>query len=270
MEIGKLIDSGHTSEIFEYGDKYVIKLYKKEFLELSSVEFNNYHQIENLELNIPKCYDLIEYNGRRGIILDFIKGYTLNSYIKNYPFNFNKVVNKFTDNAIKISQLSNLNIPSRIKITIDRLKNCNTIQNELKSHLLKQIENYQFRNTFIHGDYHPQNMIIKDDKIFVIDWQYSMMSELEDEVARFKSLYLYSDQLIYPKNKGWVQNSIYRSLIYRYFIINLRKKVFLDEHKLKFWSLIYNILYTEDMTTIYKIQKNLKIIERDFYHLYCG
>ncbi len=270
MEIGKLIDSGHTSEIFEYGDKYVIKLYKKEFIELCYVEFNNYHQIKNLELNILKCYDLIEINGRNGIILDYIKGYSLNSYIKNYPFKFNKVVNQFTDNAIKISQISNVNIPSRIKITIDRLKNCNRIELELKSHLLRDIENYHFRNTLIHGDFHPQNMIIKDDKLFVIDWQYSMMSELEDEVARFKSLYLFADYFIDQKNIDWYLNSIYRQFFYRYFIINLRKKVILDEHKLKFWSLIYNILYTEEMTTEYKIKKNLKIIDNDFYHLYCG
>ena len=81
----KLIATGNTSEVFEYDEGKVCKLFKDGYpLDNIKREFDNTLLMNTTSINTPKAYEIIEHDGRHGIVFDKITGVDLLSeFLKN-------------------------------------------------------------------------------------------------------------------------------------------------------------------------------------------
>lgn len=77
-ELQHKIAEGNTAEIFEIGEKKVLKLFKTGYSK-STVqrEYNNYCMVGRVMENIPKLFEFVEENQRFGFIMEKVQGKSL-------------------------------------------------------------------------------------------------------------------------------------------------------------------------------------------------
>ena len=170
----KLIAIGNTAEVFEYEEDKVLKLFKAGYpLEQIQREFNNTVIMNRTCVHTPKTFEIVEHEGRHGIVFQKIIGVDLLSeYLKN---------------------------PSDEKVAAEILVNLTDIQKKVLSE--ETTEGISYKNyldwfgydgsnlpdgNFIcHGDLHPGNIIrTKDGELCLIDFMNVCRGPKEYDVAR--------------------------------------------------------------------------------------
>ena len=170
----KLIATGNTAEVFEYEEDKVLKLFKAGYpLEQIQREFNNTVIMNRTCVHTPKPFEIVEHEGRHGIVFQKIIGVDLLSeYLKN---------------------------PSDKKVAAEILVNLTDIQKKVLSE--ETTEGISYKNyldwfgydgsnlpdgNFIcHGDLHPGNIIrTKDGELCLIDFMNVCRGPKEYDVAR--------------------------------------------------------------------------------------
>jgi hypothetical protein len=101
----KLIGSGRTSDVFEYGE-YVLKLYK-EYMDEGSVEREYYFSklafTDNIKTPEPKS--IVYEQNRKGIIFQKINGEPLLKIIIGNPLRIKKLLKIFVELQFKIHKI---------------------------------------------------------------------------------------------------------------------------------------------------------------------
>ena len=170
----KLIATGNTAEVFEYEEDKVLKLFKAGYpLEQIQREFNNTVIMNRTCVHTPKTFEIVEHEGRHGIVFQKIIGVDLLSeYLKN---------------------------PSDEKVAAEILVDLTDIQKKVLSE--ETTEGISYKNyldwfgydgsnlpdgNFIcHGDLHPGNIIrTKDGELCLIDFMNVCRGPKEYDVAR--------------------------------------------------------------------------------------
>lgn len=169
-----LIAIGNTAEVFEYEEDKVLKLFKAGYpLEQIQREFNNTVIMNRTCVHTPKTFEIVEHEGRHGIVFQKIIGVDLLSeYLKN---------------------------PSDEKVAAEILVDLTDIQKKVLSE--ETTEGISYKNyldwfgydgsnlpdgNFIcHGDLHPGNIIrTKDGELCLIDFMNVCRGPKEYDVAR--------------------------------------------------------------------------------------
>ena len=170
----KLIAIGNTAEVFEYKEDKVLKLFKAGYpLEQIQREFNNTVIMNKICVHTPTAFEIVEHEGRHGIVFQKNIGVDLLSeYLKN---------------------------PSDEKVAAEILVDLTDIQKKVLSE--ETTEGISYKNylewfgydasnlpdgNFIcHGDLHPGNIIrTKDGELCLIDFMNVCRGPKEYDVAR--------------------------------------------------------------------------------------
>lgn len=192
-EIGELIAKGNTAEVFEYENGKVCKLfntgYPKEYVEL---EYSNAKVLCEKGLPVPKVYELVEKDGRFGIIYERIQGDAFFQLFLTKPEEaFAKFIQTQKDFFDKISE----ELISYKDIMLESMRRADYENPEL----FEKIQALPDGEVICHGDYHPYNIMLKaDETVVVIDfmnvcrgkWEYDVartyviLTEVKEEVAK--------------------------------------------------------------------------------------
>lgn len=69
----KKIGDGNTAEVYEYGNHQVCKLFKEDYpIECVKLEFENTKTMYELGIRVPRTFQIVEIEGRHGIIYEKI------------------------------------------------------------------------------------------------------------------------------------------------------------------------------------------------------
>lgn len=170
----KLIAKGNTAEIFEYGEDKVLKLFKPGYpVEQIQREFNNTVIMNRICVHTPKAFEIVEQEGRYGIVFQKVLGTDLFSeYLKN---------------------------PSDEKIASGILTDLSNIQKKVLSEKTEEgisyknyLEWFGYDASFLpdgnficHGDLHPGNIIrTQKNELYLIDFMNVCRGPKEYDVAR--------------------------------------------------------------------------------------
>jgi len=182
----KLIAKGNTAEIYDYAEGVICKLFYAGY-PVNSVKFelNNARILYNLELPVPKSYELIYINDRPGILYEKIEGENLTSYLLDES-KYNMVVSILANTHRELLNYECKELPTYKDFIKNEIGDKNM---EIISHL----ERLPDGDTLCHGDFHPGNiMITHDGKIKVIDFMNLCRGPREYDVARTYYLIGYS------------------------------------------------------------------------------
>ena len=105
--------------------------------------------------------------------------------MKEEPENFDKYLNLFVD--VQLAILANeVPLLNRIKEKFTRkLENATNIDENTKYELLQRLQGMKNHNKLCHGDYHPSNVIVKEDgTVYVIDWAHVTQGNASADAAR--------------------------------------------------------------------------------------
>ena len=182
MSVGKLIGVGNTADVYEWENDKVLKLFHGGYPDLPiNMEYNNAIAIRDLKFLKPKAYDLISYDGRKGIIYDRLSGESLLdwtirtgniSLCADYMSKLHKEImqNKIQD-VPNYKDFLRHHIPSSLSF-------------DKRNELIKSIDNLADGDTLCHGDFHPGNIIMSEDHVYVIDFMNVCYGNYVYDVAR--------------------------------------------------------------------------------------
>ena len=157
----ELIAKGNSAEIYKQNENQICKLFYKDYSkQLVEHEFNNAKIIYQLGINTPNVYDIAFIEERYGIIYEKLNGTTLLSKINtentNVDFWIEKFVN-FHKDFLKYQSDVLINYKDFLKLFASESVD-----------LIKKIDNLQDGNFVLHGDFHPENILIDNKSNFIL------------------------------------------------------------------------------------------------------
>lgn len=182
----ELIAQRKNKEIYVDNDK-VIKLFVEEHSQsdILNEALNQSRVDEYSNLNIPKLVEVRKLENRWAIVSERVEGKTISQMMKEQPEKIDEYLNLFVD--VQLTILSNeVPLLNRIKEKFTRkLENATNIDENTKYELLQRLQGMKNHNKLCHGDYHPSNVIVKEDgTVYVIDWAHVTQGNASADAAR--------------------------------------------------------------------------------------
>lgn len=182
----ELIAQRKNKEIYVDNDK-VIKLFVEDHSQsdILNEALNQSRVDEYSNLNVPKLVEVRKLENRWAIISERVEGKTISQMMKEQPEKTDEYLNLFVD--VQLTILSNeVPLLNRIKEKFTRkLENATNIDENTKYELLQRLQGMKNHNKLCHGDYHPSNVIVKEDgTVYVIDWAHVTQGNASADAAR--------------------------------------------------------------------------------------
>ena len=169
-----LVGRGANGEVYRLKDETIVKVFfPGEDLNNVKKEAEIAHVVFELGLPVVIPYDtvLIE-GGRYGNVYEVLGSKTLSETIEAEPENFDRWITEYVDlyRMVHETDGSGKALPSSKDLYRRYLsESAGWYSKEEMDQLLRLLESIPDRNTLIHGDYHPNNIMISDGELIMID-----------------------------------------------------------------------------------------------------
>lgn len=196
MKIGRKIGEGSNSEIFEYeNDNKIIKLAKPNTNKVTiQREFNNSLIVSKVGLPVPKPYQVVEINERPGIVFERIYGVPIKQLLFENLFNLLNgneqqdswdVITSIARILSEVHQISNDELPSQRDSIKYQILRVDYLSNSEKNAVIGMLERLPIDNKICHGDPNPDNILVSNEKLVLIDWNDTTKGNPEADIAEF-------------------------------------------------------------------------------------
>jgi aminoglycoside phosphotransferase (APT) family kinase protein len=167
---GKLLGSGGTSNVYEWGKNEVIKIYKPHVSD-GTIENEMYigQLLNNFSLEIPRYIGSTNINGERALIYERINGTIMAEPLLGGGYN-EELARIFAQMHFDIHKKSIDELPSQYDFLKNRIIELESILGDHTIALLSLLEDIPKDSRLCHGDYQPLNVIGEANQYIVIDW----------------------------------------------------------------------------------------------------
>lgn len=181
----EMINQGNTAEIYAYGANKILKLFRHNMPKEAVVtEYEKARVIQSKLKNTPKVSEFVLCENRYGIVYERIAGidmlkvmllkpHKINFYARKLAHFHADIINKELDVGITVKQKLNREID---------------FPNGLSDANKKIIKDYLNRlpdgNQLCHFDFHPGNIMFRQDNPIIIDWMTACTGDPHADAAR--------------------------------------------------------------------------------------
>ena len=214
------IAQGRTAEIHLWDDQHVLKLYRA-WCPADWVEYEAQiaGAIHEAGIPSPAAAEIVEVNGRRGLIYERIEGVSMLEDMNAHPWMFLKYARVLAELHVQINQKYTHGLPSyKDRLHYD-ISNSSHLRTDLREKVLAMLDNLPDGTNVCHGDFHPGNVILTKAGLIVIDWMTACSGSPWTDVARTNLLLS-----IGPKGAGKLISPLIRM------IINLYHRIYLNRY----------------------------------------
>ncbi|MBU3187570.1 phosphotransferase family protein [Clostridium estertheticum] len=221
MEKGKLIGEGRTSEVFEWGEDRILKLFRSG---LPKTAIKNEYEVSisiynQLDLT-PKVYELIEIDNRSGIVYERINGITMMRVISSKPWKVKKEAQRLAKLHKSIQKKVNFKLSTYKTRLKDSISNTELLTYDIKTRLYNYIDELKDDNILCHGDFHPDNILITKDREVIIDWMTATQGNPLTDIARTSIMFKFGvvPNKTFPEKQiiNLIRNKFYLEYIKHY------------------------------------------------------
>lgn len=167
----QVIAKGHWGIVYEWGDGTILKRFRNELPdELITYEFNVATLAYQSGIPTPKPLRVHSDGEYRGIIFEKIEGINLARYVLKKPW---KILWAIKEMALLLKVINNVTLDGAYSIKtsfIQRLISVTEVSATDKKRALSLLDQLEEGNSLCHHDYHPANIIINNNQLYVIDW----------------------------------------------------------------------------------------------------
>ncbi len=186
MELKNMISDGEKVQVFEVDGK-AVKVFKDpnepksvvlyEALTHTRVEETGYKRIPPLE-------EVAKIDGRWTISYKYITGDNMSELMKKNPNKADEYLEQMVDLQIEINSHRSPKI-SRLKDYLKRsIEGLDMIDDVKKYELLTRLESMPKHVKLCHGEFTPDNIIINNDGVYIVDWLKAKQGNASADVAK--------------------------------------------------------------------------------------
>ncbi|MDR3091645.1 MAG: phosphotransferase [Clostridiales bacterium] len=155
----------------------------------------NQARIEETGLAIPGVVEVRKFDGKWGIVSDFIEGETLFSLMEKDPRKNDERLELFVDLQIDVHS-RNAPLLTKLKDKMHRKISETKFDLATRYELYTRLESMPTHTKVCHGDFSPGNIIInREGKAYVLDWSHATQGNASADVARTYLLFCLRDSL---------------------------------------------------------------------------
>lgn len=184
-ELGKLLGQGTSGQVYRYGNDTVVKLFFPEVpAENIGFEARITKHVNESGLPAAKVYDIIEIDGRKGIVYQDLEGIAL---LKILGHQVHRIF-YWADVLAKIhSSIHNCtppkNLPSQKELLADWIVTAQGLTTTQKDKAIKYMDSLPDGTRLCHNDLHPDNIVMTKAGLIVIDWTCTRLGDPLADVA---------------------------------------------------------------------------------------
>ena len=184
MKPENLISSRKTASVYRL-DNTAVKVFNPKH-PVSEVlnEALNTARVEETGLNIPRILEISKIDNKWAITTEFIEGKTISKLMEENPDKIEYYINIMVDLQIAINE-KKCPLLNRLKEKMSRqIESLEELDNTIKYDLLTRLEGMPKHSKLCHGDFNPSNIILSDDKAYILDWVHAAQGNASADVAR--------------------------------------------------------------------------------------
>jgi aminoglycoside phosphotransferase (APT) family kinase protein len=184
MVKGSQIGQGRSAEVFAWGDKQVLKLFRPETAAWVENEVIATRLAHSIGLPVPVIDDVLEVDGRPGIIYERLDGTRMQEEFLTKPWKIIPLTRKLAElhAAVHVNVISEL--PSQRQQMESRIWAVEVLSKNQKRGVLKALDQLPDDNVLCHGDMHPYNILMSSRGPIIIDWMDAGLGNPLADVAK--------------------------------------------------------------------------------------
>ena len=188
---GKMIGKGLTAEIFLGENGRIIKLFFARFPRVKAErEFQITRALHGAGLPVPAAYDVIDIDGRSGIILEHIHGPSLLKLVERQPWKLFYGARLLADLHVQIHQCTApAELPTQRGQIETWLANARDFTLEERRAAEASLALLPDGSSVCHADFHPANILLSPRGPIIIDWTGGTRGHGYADVARTSILF---------------------------------------------------------------------------------
>ena len=161
----KIIGKGNTAEVFPYGEGKVCKLFFEGYPhEYVAQEFQNAREFYQSGIRVPIPFEVVVIQNRSGIIYERIQGKTLLAVMEERQESFSEFLKMFVRLQQNMHLHHSRNVLSYKSYLLAVLQN----HRAATPAIIQTIQALPECDCLLHGDFHPNNILIQPDGTPVI------------------------------------------------------------------------------------------------------
>jgi tRNA A-37 threonylcarbamoyl transferase component Bud32 len=134
---------------------------------------------------VPAVYEITQYNGRSGIVMERVIGPDLLSDVGRRPW---RVLNAASMTGRVHAELNRVEAPPSLRSLRDwirvRITKSNLVPPDFADRALRELDSLPDGDSLCHGDFHPGNILITATGPVVIDWVNATRGDSHSDFAR--------------------------------------------------------------------------------------
>jgi len=169
--LNKLIALGRTAEVYAWEDGRILKLCRDGFDPGNAdYELHLARIIQASGLPVPAVFDIVEINGRRGIVYERVDGPSMLASMGENPKETPRYMRQLAELHLEMHARSVPELPSQRERLQWKIQHAKPLSDALKAAALQALESLPDGDKLCHGDFHPGNVLLTANGPIIIDW----------------------------------------------------------------------------------------------------
>lgn len=184
--LGRPIALGRTAEIYAWEESQVLKLFQ-DWFSADDVEYEAQiaRAVHTSGLPVPAVGEVVEINGRLGLIYERVVGPSMPEYLETKPWMLLRAARVLAELHADMHASSILpELPSQRQRLEDKIRSAAALPPDLRQAGLRSLDQMPDGNQLCHGDFHPGNTLMTATGPIIIDWVDATRGNSVADVAR--------------------------------------------------------------------------------------
>jgi aminoglycoside phosphotransferase (APT) family kinase protein len=185
MVKGDLLGKGRTAEVYVWDDNRVLKLFY-DWCPIVWVEREALitKTLAEAGLPVPKYFEAVKVENRRGIVLQRLEGISLMARMIRDPIRFGECVNLMADLHFQIHAKSGASLPPLRQWLRKTILQIESLDNDLRKFALDTLRSLSDGTAVCHFDFHPGQIMLTQDGPKVLDWMTALQGDPQADIAK--------------------------------------------------------------------------------------
>lgn len=214
----EMIGQGNTAEVYQYGEGYILKLFRDSMpMPAIELEYRITKIVQEHYEEMPKALELVEYKNRHGIVYEQIQGVNLIQLLSKNALKIKEYTKMFASVHASMHQKEvdvHYSLKDKLKRDIDSCQDLVLVEKEA---IKQYIDRLPEKRQLCHFDFHPGNIMVANQKPYVIDWMTACTGDANADVARTMLLMQVGEMMHINRLKQFVLRRLTKKIGNDYF-----------------------------------------------------